>query len=184
MREVKVDDWHRRRLSRSCFFPKMLYIVSQCKQTSTNTGGYRSGLTGWPQAQQACFLGNTSTVLTRARVRISSHSIIFCFLLLWNDGRPLLFTACSRGNVNIRCARIHHYISRFTCNPSVTKMDSPRLSELGATSRRRALIIAIITVVIARSAPYSTVDDALKRWSEARKARREEKRRRDMETPL
>jgi hypothetical protein len=63
------------------------------------------------------------------------------------------------------------------------------LAALPSTHRRNAFAILLISVVLARSGQVLNFDgmyDALsmKAWRDARRTRREERRRRQMETPL
>jgi hypothetical protein len=61
------------------------------------------------------------------------------------------------------------------------------VSQVMAERRRQALLLVVISMVIARSAPFHAKGldvISLKAWREARRAKKEERRRRDMETPL
>jgi hypothetical protein len=73
------------------------------------------------------------------------------------------------------------------------KMSKPvRFSPLAALPphhRRNTLAILLVSLVLARSGPVVNLDGvvdtiSLKTWREARKHRKEERRRRQMETPL
>jgi len=63
------------------------------------------------------------------------------------------------------------------------------LAALSLNHRRNAFAILLVSVVLARSGRILDLDGvvdtlSLKSWREARKQRREERRRRQMETPL
>lgn len=65
----------------------------------------------------------------------------------------------------------------------------PTAGHLPFSHRRQALVLALLALALARSAPLGATGSVinavtLKRWREMRKASRDERKRREAETPL